>query len=292
MTTVITPVAKHTGTTIVRAVAGEKAGMDTGPAPLANTLQILADRAQYARGSTWGNMVGGDVFAVDAGGTSTVFVARVSAFEAMVAQDTNGVFWPRFTTADTTFALADVDGAPANLSNSTWYYCYLGVNTDGTLRKQISTAAPIASRIWKTGGVDQWRYVGCFRTNASGAPLPSRRARGRTVYQFSAIADTGIQRVLNSGSATGAITVSCAAVVPPHARLATARVRVQRAGAAGILSLATAGDTTNYQYFHVGTAGGIDESHAELLLDASQQFDYFVGNASDVAYVWITGFDE
>ena len=121
MTATITPVAKHTGANITRPVDGERAGMDSGPAPLATLLQDLANRAQYARGSTWGNMVGCDVFAVNTGGTNTVFTVRLSAFEAMVAQDTSGVFWPRFTTADTTFALADVESTPANLSNSTWY---------------------------------------------------------------------------------------------------------------------------------------------------------------------------
>ena len=82
MTATITPVAKHTGANITRPVDGERAGMDSGPAPLATLLQDLANRAQYARGATWGNMVGGDVFSVDTGGTNTVFTARLSAFEA------------------------------------------------------------------------------------------------------------------------------------------------------------------------------------------------------------------
>ena len=292
MTATITPVAKHTGATITRPVAGEKAGMDTGPAPLATILQTLADRAQYGRGSTWGAMVGGDVFAVDAGGTSSSFTARVNAFEVLNAQDTDGVFWVRYSTGDTTFGLSDVEGSPGNLAQNTWYYCYLGVNTDGSLRRLISTTGPGASKVWKSDAANVWRYIGCFRANAAAAPLPCRRTRGRVVYQRSAIADTDVIRVLNGGSDTVAATKSCSSVVPPHARLATARVRVQHSGAAGLLSIATTGDSTGYQYFGVGTAGGLDESHAELLLDASRLFDYFVDDAGTSATVWITGFDE
>lgn len=292
MTATITPVPKHTGATITRPVAGEKAGMDTGPAPLAGILQTLADRAQYARGATWGLMVGGKVFAVAAGGSNTVFAVSLSAFEAMVAKDTDGVFWPRFTTADTTFALADVESTPANLANSTWYYCYLGVNTDGSLRKQISTTGPGASGVWKSGAADLWRFVGAFPTDGSGNPLPLRRVGQKVLYQRSAIADASILRVLNGGSSTSVVTRSCAAVVPPHARVATVRARVSRSGAAGLLSIATVGDSSGYQYFGVGTAGGLDESQADVLLDASQQFDYFVDNASTSATIWVVGWED
>jgi hypothetical protein len=292
MTATITPVAKHTGATITRPVDGERAGMDSGPAPLATLLQDLANRAQYARGASWGNMVGGDVFSVDTGGTSTVFTVRVSAFEAMVAQDTNGVFWPRFTTGDTTFSLADVDGSPANLSNSTWYYCYVGVNTDGTFRKQISTTGPGASRIWKSGAADVWRYVGCFRTNGSGAPLPVRANRGRYVYQYSAITATGPHRVLTTGHDTSLTTVSCAAAVPPHARVARLRCQVGRSGTSGNAQLVTSGDTTNYFGVYVGSGGGTVESDVEMILDADRELDYLVDNASTACTLNVLGFDE
>jgi len=292
MTTTITPVAKHTGANITRPVDGERAGMDSGPAPLATLLQELANRAQYARGASWGNLIGADVFAVDTGGTSTVFTVRVSAFEAMVAQDTSGVFWPRYTTADTTFALADVESTPAALSNSTWYYCYVGVNTDGTFRKQISTTAPIASGKWKTGAVDQWRYVGCFVTNSSGAPLPVRAVRGRYTYQFSAISVSGAHRVLDAGTDTSATEVACAAAVPPHVRLARLWVDVRRSGAAGYASLTTAGDSTNRLSVNVGTGGGISTTEVEMLLNSSQKLDYLVDNASTTCTLHVLGFSE
>ncbi len=289
MTTSITPVAKHTGNGITRAVDGERAGMDSGPAPLANTLQELANRAQYARGATWGNMVGGDVFAVDTGGTNTTFTARVSAFEVLVAQDTSGVFWPRFSTADTTFSLADVDGSPANLSNSTWYYCYLGVNTDGTLRKQISTSAPIASGKWKTGGTDQWRYVGCFRANASGAPLPTRSVRGRVALDFGAIGNTDEHRVKNAGADTSFAAVSCAAVAPPHARRARLYVQFDPSSAGDYFQVRRTGTSTFYKTFYGQTADPIG-FEVETELDSSQRFDYLVsaGNAT----IWLVGYDE
>jgi hypothetical protein len=289
MTATITPVAKHTGATITRPVDGERAGMDSGPAPLATLLQDLANRAQYARGATWGNLIGADVFAVDTGGTSTVFTVRVSAFEAMVAQDTNGVFWPRFSTADTTFSLSDVESAPGNLANSTWYYVYLGVNTDGSLRKQISTTAPIASGKWKSGAVDQLRYVGCFRTNSSGVPLASRTVRGRVAYDFGALGSTDPHRVLNSGADTSFTAVSCATAVPPHARNARLYVQFNAAAAGDTLRLRRTNTSTFYKTLY-GQRAGILAFEVETELNSSQQLDYAV-SAGD-ATIYVLGFDE
>lgn len=289
MTATITPVAKHTGAAITRPVDGERAGMDSGPAPLATLLQDLANRAQYARGATWGNLIGADVFAVDTGGTSTVFTVRVSAFEAMVAQDTNGVFWPRFSTADTTFSLSDVESAPGNLANSTWYYVYLGVNTDGSLRKQISTTAPIASGKWKSGAVDQLRYVGCFRTNSSGVPLASRTVRGRVAYDFGALGNTDQHRVLSGGASTSFAAVSCAAVVPPRARRARLYVQFDPSAAGDYFQIRRTGTTQFYKTFYGQTADPI-AFEVETELDSSQQFDYLVSAGS--ATIWVVGYDE
>ncbi len=292
MTTSITPVAKHTGNGITRAVDGERAGMDSGPAPLKDTLQVLADRAQYARGATWGNMVGGDIFAVDSGGTNAVFTARVSAFEVLVAQDTNGVFWPRYSTADTTFTAADIEGG-GSLANSTWYYCYLGMNTDGSLRKQISATGPGASRVWKSGAADVWRYVGCFRTNGSGAPLPVRAIRGQNRYRRSAIAGATLQ-VLSAGSATGFTDVALSSLVPPHARVARLELLTNNAHASNIHTgqVRTKGDTTNTTLLAAQPAGGFDRMPAEIETDSSQVVQYLVSHADANLTIDVLGFEE
>lgn len=310
MTATITPVAKHTGANITRASAGERMMMDGGAAPLGDVLQTLADRSQYARGATWGTLIGGDDFSVDSGGTNTVFTCRVNAFEAFVAQDTSGVFWPRYSTADTTWTLSDVDGAPANLSADTWYYCYLGVNTDGTLRKQISTSAPIASKKWKTGGTDQWRYFGCFRTISTGAPLPVRITRGRAIYRRGAItnvtnliASDGL-RAKNDSTGVAIGSVSLSARIPPHARVAlvSAECSAASVGTAGtnLLHLYSEGDTTSPSVTvraQASAASGdatYNSTFAELSTTTGQAIGYELVLASDsvTGRLDVTGWQE
>lgn len=292
MATTLTEVPKFENNDTVIPASGEPRTV----ASILAAFQRLADRTKYARGATWGNMIGGDVFSVDTGGTSTVFTARVNAFEAMVARDTNNVFWPRFTTADTTFTVADIEGTPGALANSSWYYAYLGVNTDGSLRKQLSTTGPGASRIWKSTAADQLRYVGCFPTTSSGAPLPLRRERGRVRYDHDSIQPSGITRVVNTTSTGVWATVNCAAVVPPHARHAFLYLETGAGSTAGSASIRRLGATTQSRTFLAGiqsTIGFGGNYDADMLLDASQRFEFFTDAlVATTLAAWVTGFQE
>lgn len=302
MTATITPTAKHTGANITRPVDGEGAYMDGGTAPLAPILQTLADRAQYARGSTWGTLIGGDEFSVDTGGTSTVFTARVNAFEAITIRDSSGVFWPIYTSADTTWSLADVEGSPANLSNSTWYYCYLGVNTSGVLTKQISTTAPGASRKWKSTAIDQQRYVGCFRTSGAGAPLPVNATRGRYVYRFTAISGACLAASTNAAVAAYA-DVSLASFVPPHARVVQLKTvcfnNDPNASDPVVVNVRTKGHTTAADELQVwSTSHGVyGYLSSEIETDSSQAIQWQVLAASSttgqfIVEIFMRGFSE
>lgn len=290
MTATITPVAKHTGATITRPVDGEGAYMDGGTAPLATILQTLADRAQYARGSAWGNLIGGDEFSVDPGGTSTVFAVRVNAFEAITISDSSTVFWPVFTSADTVWTLADVEGSPANLANSTWYYCYLTVNTSGVLGRQISTTAPNGSRKWKSTGIDTHRYIGCFRTTATGAPIAVRAVRGRYYYALSDLGATSL-RVLTGGGATSYTDVDLSSLVPLHSRMAELNVYLAPNTA---VSTAIGGATLRRKGGTVGGVIGINcgtgaqwpsaERAVWLETDTSQDIQYRVSTSTGSDY--------
>ncbi len=304
MTATITPTAKHTGANITRPVDGEGAYMDGGTAPLAPILQTLADRAQYARGSTWGTLIGGDEFSIDSGGTSTVFTARVNAFEAITIRDSSGVFWPIYTSADTTWSLADVEGSPANLSNSTWYYCYLGVTTAGVLTKQISTTAPGASRKWKSTAVDQQRYIGCFRANGSGAPIPVRAVRGRYLYRFSAAGGHGTAAA--SYLTTQAFTdLDLSAYLPPHARIVHMHYQLinedTTSGDEVASAIRTNGETTSSITVQVphAQAAGLDNASREHLFfeietDSSQRVEVEVTGSSTsfLVNLFVRGFSE
>lgn len=304
MTATITPTAKHTGATITRPVDGEGAYMDGGTAPLAPILQTLADRAQYARGSTWGTLIGGDEYSVDSGGTSTVFTARVNAFEAITIRDSTGVFWPLFTTGDTTWSLADVEGSPANLSGATWYYCYLGVSTAGVLTKQISTTAPGASRKWKSTSIDQQRYIGCFHTTGAGEPNPMRALRGRYLYRYSAA--NGYGSPAFQSLVTQAFTdLVLTAYLPPHARIAHMHYEVINdditSGDEVASAIRTNGETSSSLSVTVphAQAAGLDNASREHVFfeietDSSQRVEVQVTGSSTsfLVNLYVRGFSE
>lgn len=304
MTATITPTAKHTGANITRPVDGEGAYMDGGTAPIGPILQTLADRAQYARGAGWGARHGGDEFSVDSGGTSTVFAVRVNAFEAITVSDTSNVFWPLYTAADTVWTLADVEGSPANLSNNTWYYCYLGVTTAGVLTRQISTTAPNGSRTWKSTAIDQQRYIGCFRTTGAGAPIPVRAVRGRYLYRYSAAGGHGTAAA--SYLTTQAFTdLDLSAYLPLHARIAHMHYQLinedTTSGDEVASAIRTNGETTSSISVQVphAQAAGLDNASREHMFfeietDSSQRVEVEVTGSSTsfLVNLFVRGFSE
>jgi hypothetical protein len=236
---------------------------------------------------------------VDAGGTNTVFTVRVGPIESVTLRDSNGVWRPYNDTDGATLGSTEVEGG-GSLANSTWYYVYAwsDAGAPNTLKYQISTTPPTENgtptrlQQYKRGQTSNYRYLGCFKTDGSGNPLPMRANRGRYVYQYSAIYASGPHRVLTTGHDTSLTTVSCAAAVPPHARVARLRCQVGRSGTSGNAQLVTSGDTTNYLGVYVGSGGGTVESDVEMILDADRELDYLVDNASTACTLNVLGFDE
>jgi hypothetical protein len=271
---------------------GDDAYMDAGAAPLMPVLQHLYDAAGALRIAVLGQMSGGDRLSVDPGGTSTVFAVRVSRVVGLLSRQTGSTpIYATYTAAETVLDLTDVDSSPANLSNSTWYYVYAFCNGTATTAFYISTTAPEASLTWRTGAEGVDRYIGCFRTNASGAPLPVSKRGNRYEYDFGAIGNTDITRVLNAGVSTSFAAVACGAVVPQHVN--NVRLRLDFAPNA-------AGDTyqirrTGASTFHkVGTAPST-QTHTdeiETLTNSSVQFDYLVSTASASLTARVLGFSE
>jgi hypothetical protein len=163
----MTATSEHSGQALTRAVAGEKAGMDTGPAPLGPILEELVKRAELAKDGVWGHINWSQELSMATGGTNTVFSLTVGAISCVVLY--NNTRYKAFASSGLTATLANTEGPLANLANSTWYYVYL-YDSAGTLAVQISSTAPNANRVFKTGDT-RYRYIGCFRTNAAGAPL-------------------------------------------------------------------------------------------------------------------------
>ena len=292
MPTNITPVNEFDATTaLARPAPGERVGMETGASPLAPLLQRFADRDHTLRLGLLGQMAGGDRMSVDPGGTSTVFAVRVSQIRSALIQQPSGPWRALSTASETVLTLADVDGAPAALPADSWLYVYAYAVGDATARLYITTLPPDDALVWEATSPGLRRYIGCFRTNASGAPLPVSKRGNRYEYDFGAIGNTDITRVLNAGVSTSFAAVACGAVVPQHVN--NVRLRLDFAPNA-------AGDTyqirrTGASTFHkVGTAPST-QTHTdeiETLTNSSVQFDYLVSTASASLTARVLGFCE
>jgi hypothetical protein len=265
--------------------------MDTGAAPLMPVLQHLYDAAGALRLGLLGQMAGGDRMSVDPGGTSTVFAVRVSQIRSVLIQQPSGPWRALSTTGETVLTIADVDGAPANLGSDEWYYVYAYAVGDATARLYITTDPPDDALVWEATSPGLRRYIGCFCTNASGAPLPVSKRGNRYEYDFGAIGNTDITRVLNAGVSTSFAAVACGAVVPQHVNNVRLRLDFAPNAAGNTYQIRRTGAST----FHkVGTASST-QTHTdeiETLTNSSVQFDYLVSTASASLTARVLGFCE
>lgn len=215
MPSTITTTAEYTATAPTFPVDGE----DLEAADVEATLQTALNRAHYARGGLWGQHLAAERFGVSPGGTNTVFAVTVGAISSLCVRDATGTWRPYYVAAETTLTLAHVEGAPAALSNSTWYYVYAYSDGTTTLKFLINTTAPDATGLWQSAGGDALRrYLGCFRTTSGGAPIAVTAYRGRYSYRVSDLGATAL-RVLTAGGDTSYTDVDLSALVPPHSRL-------------------------------------------------------------------------
>ena len=246
MTATITPVSKHDGATLTRAVAGERVMMDGGSAPVATLLQAFADRCEFAKDATaFSRPAWAESLYVASGGTNSSFTVGIGAISHVQTYRSGTTTHKTYAYAGGTIGASKIEGG-GNLANSDWYYVYAYDNA-GSLDFEISTTAPASNLCIKNG--DSTRiYLGCFPTLSTGAPVPLRMKRGRYVYNFSgsAAADT---RVLNTGSATSNTAVDLAGLVPPHSQVATVRAE----------AVSTTGAAMNFAYLRTEGESGADE---------------------------------
>lgn len=279
MTATITPVSKHDGATLTRAVAGERVMMDGGSAPVATLLQAFADRCEFAKDATaFSRPAWAESLYVASGGTNSSFTVGIGAISHVQTYRSGTTTHKTYAYAGGTIGASKIEGG-GNLANSDWYYVYAYDNA-GSLDFEISQTMPNANLCIKNG--DSTRiYLGCFPTLSTGAPVPLRMKRGRYVYNFagSAVADT---RVLNAGNATSNTAVDLAGLVPSHTQLATVRAE----------AVSTTGSANNYAFLRTEGESGADEIaipvpsiHAasttqvlDIITDADQDVAYRVSN--------------
>lgn len=224
-------------------------GDDLDAAQILTALQKFSNRVQYGRGAAWGTLAWTGTFA--ASGTAAAPVVLVGAIESCPLCDGLGVWRPYYTTGETTLGASNVEGG-GSLSANAWYYVYAWSDSAAptAVKFQITTTPPTASaaatipRLWKRDQASNYRYLGCFATDSAGNPIPVRAARGRYVYRRSACASNET-RVLNTSTAAGATNLSLAALVPPHARLATLSLIVTGGDGFCGLTIFTDGDTSD-----------------------------------------------
>lgn len=270
--------------------------MDGGPAPLWPFFQGLGN-AKAMNESALINAISwsGDV-SIAPGQAANNFDITVGAINAVCLY--NGTIYKVFSSSGATVTEAKVEGGGGTLGAAAawWYlYCY---NNGGTLDYEVSTTAPNANRVAKSGDATR-RYLGCFRTTSAGAPIPMHATNGRVLYRRSGLStayDTFASNGLRAADNTGSVSLtalSLAARVPPHARIALLRGTVTMgpsspaADASAALRFYTADDTSTHAVeVKAQTSASTDataQGDAELITTSSQAVGYSVVLTSAVA---------
>lgn len=288
MTTAYTPTAQ-----IASSNPATHADGDDGNATNFNRpLEPLLDARAFVRTLAPGLLLWRGLFAVDTGGSNSSFTVRFSPIEAVVLPDGSGtLFVFEGTAAETTIGASKIDGG-GNLSNSTWYYVYAYRNA-GSLDYLISTTAPDVYLTFRNGAQTH-RYLGCFVTDSTGAPIPMRAHKGRYLYRRSALANNQT-RALNTSTVAGSATnVSLAGQVPPHSRVAMVQSQITNSGGASLLLLYTDGDTSDAALRHDNQDGLTSTRWAEVETSSSQVLDYTlsISAGTATATLHVAGFSE
>lgn len=269
----------------------DDAYMDGGPYPLWPILQELANRSDFFQRAIYGLLVGGGKLTVTGAANTGVIGVTVGMIEAITLKDTapNPDVWRVSSVPETSL---NIGGTV--LANDTWYNIFAKIQGGAVTYEVVDAATnPVnPSGVWKTGGADTHRFMGAFPTGPTGIPLPLRACHGRYRYLFSAIANNNIHRVL-SVAGTSAIAwapVSCAAVVPPWARVARLFVQFDPDVAGNILYLRTTG-TSAFARAFPGPVSDVVAFETDIELNANQEFDYQVTAALDGVTIYVVGFE-
>ena len=189
MTATITPVSKHDGATLTRAVAGERVMMDGGSAPVATLLQAFADRCEFAKDATaFSRPAWAESLYVASGGTNSSFTVGIGAISHVQTYRSGTTTHKTYAYAGGTIGASKIEGG-GNLANSTWYYVYAYDNA-GSLGFEISTTVRLDDESGAAGiafcsdGGD--KHYGFY---PSGGKLRLTRFDGPDVYSWTILAD-------------------------------------------------------------------------------------------------------
>lgn len=224
----VTPVDEYAGT-----ITFPDNGDDLEAPDVEAVIQILANRSKHLLDATAGLAVWGWKLRVAPGGAASgntgVYVPMIEALNLLSGASR----YAERLSGETQLTTAGHFGG-GTLANSTWYYVYAKISASA-LALEISTDAPEAGLVWKSGAGGTHRYIGCFRTDSSGVPIPMQMVRGRYFYDLSEISAVNLQ-VLNITSTvpTSFTNVDCSAFIPPHANVGHFRIEMINA------------DTTNW----------------------------------------------
>ena len=145
---------------------------DSGDARTAASVetpfQRLADWSAHACAGVASRLAWADEMSMAPGGSNSSFSLTIGAIQTIVLLNSGGAYHGYSANA-ATIGASKIEGG-GNLANSPFYAVYAYDNA-GTVDYLISTTMPRASRQYRNS-VDgsQYRYLGCFRTNSSGAP--------------------------------------------------------------------------------------------------------------------------
>lgn len=271
---------------VVRAVDGELWSDVSGPAPYGALVQKLVNNDYALSLGMAGQMAGGERMSVDPGGTSTVFTVRVSPIRSALIKDAANSVWRGVSLGAQALGLSATVGPLAALAPNTWYYVTLAVEA-GVPRLYINVFGPDASGLWESVSPDTFRYIGCFRTDASGAPLAVQMHRGRYTYPV----NTHL-RVLSGGTDTSATSVPVATAVPPHAVNGSARLLVYGSVSSGSGNARVmVGVSGANKQLYMNSDG--DHAFEVACPLAGGGFEYLVSGTGTVqADIYVVGFEE
>lgn len=255
-------------------------------------FQSLADRTRILLDALIVRLVWSGDFAVASGGSLTSFSISVGAIGQLLAADSNGDYRVASATAGTVTQAHILGGGGTLGAVAQWWYVYAYVTTLGAVSYEVTTTAPESSRRCKLADATR-AYLGCFRTLATGAPLPAQKANGRYLYRASALGSNEL-RVVNVSAATGATAQSLATLVPPHGRIARLLLSVSGDVNQAALSIFYPGDTAAESASCYAASGGAsNQIHVDVPTDASQVVDYsLTGTGSPSGVVRVLGFYE
>lgn len=184
---------------------------------------------------------------------------------------------------------ATITKSALSLSASTWYHVY-GFLSGSTPDAEIVTttpAAPYSGKARTKTGDTSRRYIGSFRTDASGniPDFDHNAQKGEITYRL-----PGVQfRVLSNGSATTATTISCSSAIPVTSRSAYGRVLNLAATSANLIVGPGDAAVTTTDYF-VAVAFNGQAVVTYLPTDSSQQLKYLMSAAVSGAYIDLYGY--